>query len=279
MHSELKRAACVLFAFASFIAPSAHAADDDTPPRPAIEISAQSYRVPGPGEGDTRDVFVWRPAGHEGVLPVLYMTDGFTGLRLVAHQIAPYIATGEAPPIMIIATAAHPYERSREYAPPYRERHAYHTTHRDWFVDIVVPWAEATQNASRERTERAVGGFSNGGDFAVAMAAYRPDLFGLVLVHAPANPRDQWVLPSAATQRWLVTGGTRDFDGEVARELDRQLAPTGAFRRVCIGPWDHTQRPWRQLSRGSIMWLFGHAGAAALMASEREQRHCTDITQ
>ncbi len=72
-------------------------ADDDTPPRPAVEISAQSFRGPGPGEGETRDVFVWRPAGAEGVLPVLYMADGFTGLRLVAHQIAPYIAAGEAP--------------------------------------------------------------------------------------------------------------------------------------------------------------------------------------
>jgi Putative esterase len=243
----MRHALCGL---ALFLVTTPAYADDDAPPRPPVEIAAQSFRVPGPGEGETRDVFVWRPAGAEGVLPVLYMADGFTGLRLVAHQIAPYIATGEAPPIMIVATAAHPYERTREYAPPYRER-----------------------------MQRAVGGYSNGGDFAVAMAAHRPDLFGLVLVHAPANPREQWVLPSAATQRWLVTGGTRDFDGEVARELDRQLAPLGAYRRVCIGPWEHTQAPWRQLSRGSAMWLFGNTEAAALMASEREARYCEDVTQ
>lgn len=277
MHSALKRLALALLAFVALTAPAR--ADDDTPPRPAVEITAQSYLVPGPAEGETRDVFVWRPAGHDGVLPVLYMTDGFTGLRLVAHQIAPYIATGEAPPIMIVATAAHPYERTREYAPPYREQQNYFPRHRDWFVNVVVPWAEATQHASRDRMQRAVGGTSNGGDFAVAMAAHRPDLFGLVLVHAPANPRDDWVLPSAATQRWLVTGGTRDFDGEVARELERQLAPTGAYRRVCIGPWEHTLGPWRQLSRGSVMWLFGNTEAAALMASEREARYCSDITQ
>lgn len=246
----------------------------DTTPLAEGDVRAVSFDIPGPEGGGLRSVAVWRPPGHEGVLPVLYMMDGFSGLTLIAHQIAPAIARGEAPPIMIVAPEPHPYQRTREYAPPYRERQLYFPRHRDWVVDRLVPWAEQAMGASRARTQRAVGGFSNGGDFAVAMAAYRPDLFGLILVHAPANPRDEWVLASAATQRWVVTGGTRDFDGEVARELERQLAPIGAHRRLCIGAWEHTPQPWRDLSRGSIMWLFGFEDAAARMDSEREKENC-----
>jgi dienelactone hydrolase len=250
-------------------------------PRPLgeDEVRPVVFNLAGPRGNDTREVVVWRPPGAQGVLPVLYMMDGFSGLTLVAHQIAPSIAQGESSPIMIVATEPHPYQRTREYVPPYRRRNAYFPRHRDWFISRIVPWAEQMMGASRDRLQRGIGGVSNGGDFAVAVATHRPDLFGLVLVHAPMNPRDDWVLPASSTQRWVVSGGTRDSDGEVARELDRQLGRYGAYRRICIGPWEHVVQPWRDLSAGSTMWLFGYTDAAERISSQRERAHCVSLLE
>lgn len=238
------------------------------------DIRAVTFPHADPHGRGTREVAVWRPPGELGVLPVLYMMDGFSGLTVVAHQIAPAIARGDAPPIMIVAPETRATRRMEEYVPSIRNPRPAFDRHRDWLINRIIPWAEAYMGASRQRTERAIGGFSNGGDFAVAMAAQRPDLFGLILVHAPANPRDEWVLASAASQRWVVTGGTRDFDGEAARALDRQLAQYGAYRRVCIGAWEHIVQPWRELSPGSTMWLFGYEDAAERIASARERESC-----
>lgn len=240
------------------------------------DVRGVVYPLPGPRRGEEREVAVWRPPGAEGELPVLYVMDGFSGLTVVAHQIAPHIATGAAPPIMIVAPASRESRRLREYVPSSRHPRRAFAEHRDWFLQRVIPWAEATQGAARSRTQRAIGGFSNGADFAVEMAALRPDLFGLVLVHSPMNPRDDWAAPSSAAQRWVVTGGTREPAGEVARALDRQLARYGAFRRICIGPWEHVVQPWRDLSAGSTMWLFGYEASAARIASRRERQHCVD---
>jgi predicted esterase len=251
----------------------------DTRPLAPGDVRAAIYALPGPGRGEERDVAVWRPPGVQGELPVLYVMDGFSGLTVVAHQIAPHIASGAAPPIMIVAPASRASRRLREYVPSVRRPRRAFAEHRDWFLQRVIPWAEATQGAARDRTQRAIGGFSNGGDFAVEIAAARPDLFGLVLVHSPMNPRDDWAVPSAVTQRWVVTGGTREPAGEVVRELDRQLARYGAFRRVCLGPWEHVVQPWRDLSPGSTMWLFGYEVAARQIASPRERRHCVEHTE
>jgi predicted esterase len=246
----------------------------DTRPLAPDDVRAVTFPFADPHGNGTRQVAVWRPPGELGVLPVLYMMDGFSGLTVVAHQIAPAIARGEAPPMMIVAPETRPARRLEEYVPSIRNPRPSFDRHRDWLITTIIPWAEHYMGASRERTQRGIGGFSNGGDFAVAMAAQRPDLFGLILVHAPMNPRDEWVLPSAATQRWVVTGGTRDSDGDVARELDRQLARYGAYRRICIGAWDHLVQPWRDLSPGSTMWLFGYEDAAARIASQRERASC-----
>ncbi len=246
----------------------------DTRRLPPGDVRAVTFPFPDPHGNGRRQVAVWRPPGETGVLPVLYMMDGFSGLTVVAHQIAPAIARGEAPPIMIVAPETRPARRLEEYVPSVRHPRRSFDRHRDWLINAIVPWAERYMGASRERLKRGVGGFSNGGDFAVAMAAQRPDLFGLVLVHAPMNPRDEWVLPTSATQRWVITGGTWDSDGNVARELDRQLARYNAYRRVCIGPWDHLVQPWRDLSPGSTMWLFGYEDAANLIASQRERDNC-----
>ena len=260
-----------------FISP-ALAEEDDPPLRPG-QVRATIYPIPGPREGETRDVAVWRPPGAEGELPVLYVMDGFSGLTVIAHQIAPHIASGAAPPIMIVAPEAKQSARLREYVPSIRHPRREYARHRDWFLNRVIPWIEATQGAARNRMQRAIGGFSNGGDFAVAMAAERPDLFGLIIAHSPMNPRDQWVLPTSATQRWVITGGTWEPAGEVTRTLDRQLGEFRAFRRVCIGPWDHLVGPWRTLSPGSTMWLFGFEAAAERIASPREQEHCRNQTE
>jgi dienelactone hydrolase len=246
----------------------------DTRPLEPDDIRAVTFPFPDPHGRGTRNVAVWRPPGELGVLPVLYMMDGFSGLTVVAHQIAPAIARGEAPPIMIVAPETRDARRLEEYVPSIRHPRPAFARHRDWLLRTIIPWSEQYMGASRDRMQRAIGGFSNGGDFAVAMAAQRPDLFGLILVHAPANPRDEWVLPSAATQRWVITGGTRDFDGEVARTLNRQLAQHRAYRRVCIGAWEHLVQPWRELSPGSTMWLFGYEEAAERIASERERQTC-----
>src|SRR5690606_30893933 len=144
----------------------------------------------------------------------VYVTDGPGGMMMLLEHLYEPITTGRAPPLMIVALDAESRIRRREYVPTARGM-PYFVAHRDWFLSVVMPWAEHAMGASPAREQRIIAGASNGADFAVAMARQRPDLFGAVMAHSPMNPeRGGWTGETAAAQRWLITAPTRlvDFD-------------------------------------------------------------------
>lgn len=230
--------------------------------------------LPGPGDGETRTVYFWRPPGAPtGPLPVLYMTDGIRGLRVALTQLRPAILSGRVSPIVVVAMDANPTHRLEEYV-RWRRTNPYWEAHFAWFINTVVPWSEIHAGASRERSHRGVGGASNGADFAIAAASLRPDMFSMVLAHSPVNDLHSWFRSSPGT-RWVLTAGTyEDGVGEIAH-LNSRIAVRIGRRpmRRCIGPWQHDLQSWRDLSAGSIAWLYGLA-APESVALPIETRNC-----
>ena len=113
--------------------------------------------------------------------------------------------------------------------------------------------------ASKERAKRFIGGFSNGADLALWMANAHVDVFAGALVHSPVGGTATWVGDKAASQRWVITGGTEemragrtilDNDGglhvgaQLPRDIIRALEQRSAPLRQCIGGWKHEGRIW-----------------------------------
>jgi enterochelin esterase-like enzyme len=229
--------------------------------------------LPGPGEGETRDVFFWRPPDTpEGRLPVIYVADGFSGLEATVELIRPAILEGRARPIVVVGMAANPDFRTREYALGRRANPLWES-HFAWVTDTVIPWAEIHAGASTERSQRAVGGMSNGADFAIAAASRRPDLFGAVLAHSPVNELRSW-FHSEPDTRWVLTAGNMEDGGQIAQLSSRIAIAIGNNPvRQCIGSWGHDLRGWRNVSPGSIAWMFDFPEPDSV-ATARERENC-----
>jgi predicted esterase len=134
--------------------------------------------------------------------------------------------------------------------------------------------------ASPDRTQRFIGGFSNGADAALYIAVHHPGVFGGALLHSPAGASPGWVDgDQVGTQRWVVTGGTGEHRGSIRRserlqkDIARALEKRGGKVRLCIGNWGHEGRAWRQLSGGSLTWLMG-LGDADRAGSALEHGNC-----
>jgi hypothetical protein len=246
----------------------------------ALNAEAHCYAFPGPEDGQTRPVCVWWPKNStQGRLPVLYVADGMAGLYISVIDIKQKIESGALQPFMVVAMNAKDDAEARadEYLPDRSARRF--GIHEDWLINKVVPWAEKTKRAATERERRFIGGFSNGADLALALANRHPDLFGGAMLHSPFGGSAGWIVDTARTQRWVVTGGTREVSGSIhpkaqlPRDIIFSLEKLGAPVRSCIGSWEHKGRNWRQLSAGSIAWLM-NLGPYAEAESALEKENC-----
>lgn len=263
--------------------PRANPHDGMQPARDQIHSETHGSVFPGPRQGETRVVWVWRPANAptDRRLPTLYIFDGLDGLNVALLRLKPALDSGALPPILIIAPDPNPHNEGRgaEYLRGFPGGSDDFRVHEDWLVHQVIPWAQRTQRAATDPAQTFVGGFSNGADLAVALANDHAEIFGGALVHSPVGADAGWMLPTAAHQRWVVTGGTREAPGSVHRSADvpRQLIETlqrmNAPLRACIGPWPHEGPAWRDLSPGSLVWLMGLGDAGAYM-TEPERTYC-----
>ena len=277
----MKFAACFA-AFALAIAAPAWAQDPPIVTVQQVDALTTGSVFPGPREGETRPVWVWRPSNAPVTrLPTLYMADGLDGLYVVVAHLQPLVEAGTIPPFLVIATNANPDSRQRaaEYLRGWSGGSDDFAAHESWLIEHVIPWAERTQRAANAREQRFIGGFSNGADLAWQLANAHPDLFGGALVHSPVGADAAWIGPQAAAQRWVITGGTQEVGGTLERggQLPRDIAQAveraGAPYRVCIGRWGHVGRIWRELSPGSVVWLLGLSDPASV-ATPREQSAC-----
>jgi enterochelin esterase-like enzyme len=230
-------------------------------------LLAETRQTPlrGPNADETRTIYFWRPPNAEGPLPVLYMADGISGLKVAGAELRDDIVAGRARPLLIVAMdASQPPRRAKEYILG-AERNAEWEAHFAWFVSVVIPFAEQRLGASRQASERGVGGFSNGADFAIAAATRRPDLFSAVLAHSPVNEvaQDFRANPNI---RWTLTVGSREYAGAAVAFNERIAAAIArdAPVRRCVGAWDHEPEGWEEVSAGSIAWLFNLADTGAV---------------
>ncbi|MBX3431277.1 MAG: prolyl oligopeptidase family serine peptidase [Hyphomonadaceae bacterium] len=252
-----------------------------------VNAETVGFEFPGPVDGTVRPVWVWRPrTSSQSRLPVLYMADGLTGLYVALLELKPAIDAGSVSPIMIVAIDAQPdpQDRVAEYLYGWPGGSDNFRAHEEWLLRDVIPWAERVQHASDRREQRFIGGFSNGGDLAFALASRHPDIFGGALVHSPVGAQTSWVDESSRQQRWVITGGTREGRGSLtragnlARQIVRALEEQNAPLRSCIGRWDHRGRYWRLLSPGSLVWLMG-LGSPEVAESSFERGKCRNIEQ
>lgn len=271
------------FALALLASPAwAQPSDELQQARDEIVAETRGSVFPGPREGETRAVWVWRPANAgTQTLPVLYMADGLGGLRVALLRLKPLIASGQIQPFMIVAPDPNPdgQQRAAEYLRGWPGGSDDFALYQHWFIEQVIPWAERTQRAARDREHRFVGGFSNGADLAIVLAVDHPDLFGGALVHSPVGASASWVASAQPGQRWVVSEGTQEVTGSIhrpaqlGRNIARSLERKGIPVRVCLGRWAHEGPAWRDLSPGSVVWMM-RLGDYQAVTTQLERDNC-----
>ena len=265
----------------------ANANDGMQAARDQIMAETRGSVFPGPRPGETRAVWVWRPRNAPNTpLPVLYIFDGLDSIKIALLRLKPAIDSGALPPILIIAPDPNPTSEGRgaEYLRGFPGGSDDFQIHEQWFITQVMPWAQRTQRASSDRTKIFLAGVSNGADLALALANEHPDLFGGALVHSPVGGSGDWVANTAASQRWVITGGTAEASGSihrtanVPRQIITALEHFNAPVRACIGHWAHTGPAWRDLSPGSLVWLM-QLGDSSAYATPVEQSSCRNTPE
>ncbi|MFZ2030587.1 MAG: alpha/beta hydrolase-fold protein [Vitreimonas sp.] len=224
-------------------------------------IGAEARHKPdleGPLPGTLRGIHIWRaPSTPEtGLLPTLYMADGAPGVYVIAARLRAAIEAGLVPPIQIVGMEPDLRHRDVEYGQPGR---AAFVAHERWVLNVVIPWVERAARGSP--TQRAIGGYSNGADFALAMGAAHPDVFAAVIAHSPLISLDLHIgTPDHARVRWALSAGLAEYDGLpqwVVGVARAEAHEAGADVRSCVGPWLHNGQSWIDLSPSAVAWAFG----------------------
>src|SRR5262244_1384701 len=83
--------------------------------RDQIHADTRGSVFPGPRPGETRVVWVWRPANAPANqrLPTLYMFDGLDGLNVALLRLKPAFDSGALPPVLFIAPDPNPRGETR----------------------------------------------------------------------------------------------------------------------------------------------------------------------
>jgi len=227
----------------------------------------------GPLPGTPRGIHIWRaPSTPEtGLLPTLYMADGGPGAYVIAARLRAAIEAGLVPPIQIVGMEPNPRNREVEYGQPGRSAFV---AHERWVLNVVIPWVERAARGSP--TQRAIGGYSNGADFALAMGAAHPDIFSAVIAHSPLISLDLHInTPGHERVRWAMSAGLAEFDGLpqwVVGVNRAEAREAGAAVRTCVGPWLHNAQSWIDLSPSAVAWAFNFP--IDHLETPLEQRSC-----
>ncbi|GAM99899.1 hypothetical protein U91I_03554 [alpha proteobacterium U9-1i] len=241
-----------------------------------VAAEVRSIAIEGPNPRTRRSVYFWRPTNAPpGELPVLYMADGAYGLYVAIAGLRQAVADGRIPPLLVVGIDPHRQNRHYEYV-LYRDRRTTFEDHERWFLETVMPFAERIAGASRDPARRAIGGYSNGADFTLAMIERHPEMFGAALVHSPAAKPSVSLDDRSAHVRWVMSAGRHEgrSNNSVVALVDRLIEEIddrpSAIRR-CVGNWAHEGLAWRDISPGSVSWLFGFSGSAEVETTvERE---------
>jgi enterochelin esterase-like enzyme len=152
----------------------------------ALAGAFETHVVQSAALGETREIHVYVPPGlgtARGV-PVIYLADGGAAALIgVAEQL---IVSGRIRPVIIVGinSARGSDARRLEYrhnGEPDAHGETRYAAHSRFVIDEVMPFVEAHYPVARDAARRMVAGYSEGGGWALSMAAFRPDLFGNLL--------------------------------------------------------------------------------------------------
>ena len=219
--------------------------------------------------GTTRSVWVHVPAGvAEGPLPVIVFQDGAGFLdpddeMRAALVLDNLVAAGAVPPLVGVFVEPGNGTRNQEYD-------AADATYADFLVDEVLPRVSEVVAISDRPEDRALCGFSSGGNASFTAAWHRPDAFGKVIGFSssfPQVPADHPRLIGSEEPRPLrvfLQVGHRDLgwdepdDNWVAANLEvgAALLRRGYDVRLVLGDGGHDGNHGGVLLPDALRWLW-----------------------
>ncbi|PNY81758.1 alpha/beta hydrolase [Deinococcus koreensis] len=222
----------------------------------------------------TRQLSVYTPPGWSAAepLPVVYLADG--AAPGMATTLEPLIQSGRAPRVVLVGIESAPsaltgqaYDpaqdrRAQEYLDGYTGGEAAFRAHERFLLDTVLPEIERRFGVRGTAQGRVVGGFSNGGAWAISMAARHPDTFRGVIALSPSNLPGAQGLPHPQA-RVFTSGGTLEPGFlEASRTYAASIrARGGAVRQVGrVGGHD------------GLIWQEEFPGAVAFVLASEERR-------
>ncbi|WP_214321288.1 alpha/beta hydrolase [Nonomuraea sediminis] len=243
--------------------------------------------------GNTRDVFVYLPPGHDaaaGPYPVLVLHDGqhvFAGAGLepswrLDETLDDLIGRGLLPPLVAVGVSNAGDQRGAEYShevayprDPGAEPRG--PLYERFLVEELLPLVRGRYAVTDDPAATAVMGSSMGGLVSYHLAFRRPDVFGLAAIMSPfLTYVDPVSLEETSVHRrfeargprriWLDIGG---MEGLImvrpVRELAERLlglgyAPDDELRYRHEPSAPHHEDAWARRAPSALLHLFGTAG-------------------
>jgi enterochelin esterase-like enzyme len=189
--------------------------------------------------------------------PVLYLIHGRTYTddqwdRLGADEAADaLIAGGQIPPFIIVMP------RDRSWIKPPRNRFG------EALTDELVPWIDAHYRTIPNRTSRAIGGLSWGGNWAVRLGLSQWSLFASIGVHSAPTfdidgpPRiSAWLeeIPRQELPRFFMDSGKNDYHLNEIMLLESTLTDAGVPHEWHLYPGYHEESYWSAHVEEYIRW-------------------------
>jgi len=246
------------------------------PPRVTkIAGTMTSIGFPSKALGEKRHVTIYMPpiSPPGKLLPVFYLADG--GAYTFAPIAETAVRDGTARPAILVGIENAQGEatgcivlpacdrRSLEYLPMTNSDkvNGPFARHLRFVVDELIPYVEAHFPASPQRTDRVIGGYSNGGVWAIEGAARQPDVFGNVLVMS-AGMRAT-VKSAALLDRAKVYGGGGTMEGDFGPNTMADVAAAhaaGAITCLRLLVSGHSNDAWDIMFAEAYGWMLPPEG-------------------
>jgi enterochelin esterase-like enzyme len=198
-----------------------------------------------------RAVTVYVPPGPPEA--VVFAGDG----QLIA-QWGGDLEAADVPPVMIVGAhrSADETVRLHEYSPGFdRDRFA---AHEEFLAGDVRRWVRSRFGVALPSARTAVFGVSAGGELALAIGLWHPDVFGVVLCASPgAGYRPPAVMPSPLPRAYLVAGTLEPFFLDNATRWADALRAADADVVLTERVGSHGGAFWREEFPLMAAWAFG----------------------
>jgi enterochelin esterase-like enzyme len=169
------------------------------------------------------------------------------GAVTAADQI---ISAKEAPPFIIVFPFDYSYKQPAEYK------------FEEVFINLLIPQIDSTYRTQTEVSQRAVGGLSRGGAWALRLGTRHPELFGAIGGHSPAifytdeKPLFKRLLeiqPDQLPRIWL-DAGSNDSEYNVIVPFEQFLSENNIPHEWHEYQGWHDEKYWSAHVKEYLLW-------------------------